>query len=86
MKKKSHWTHNIRHWLAQTDPYVIRGTEKRFRPGMIHFWWYGFFLSTSGAFIGSYLTLYLLALGATSTQIGALASIASFFGMLLPIP
>ncbi len=32
------------------------------------------------------MTLYLLSLGATSTQIGALASIASFFGMLLPIP
>jgi len=68
------------------DPYVIRGTEKRFRLGMVRFWWYGFFLSASGAFIGSYMTLYLLALGATNIQIGAVASISSFFGLLLPIP
>jgi MFS family permease len=32
------------------------------------------------------MTLYLLALGATSIQVGALASIASLFGLLLPIP
>lgn len=76
----------LRYWWMRADPYVIRGTERRFRPGMVQFWWYGFFLSASGAFIGSYLTLFLLALGATSVQIGALSSLSSFFGLLLPIP
>ncbi|MDF1513267.1 MAG: MFS transporter [Anaerolineae bacterium] len=76
----------LHNWWGLVDPYVIRGTEKRFRPGMIRFWWYGFFLSASGAFIGSYLTLYMLALGATNMQIGALSSLTSLFGMIMPIP
>ena len=76
----------LRYWWGRVDPYVIRGTEKRYRPGMLRFWWYGFFLSASGAFIGSYMTLFLLALGATNLQVGAVSSISSLFGLLLPIP
>ncbi len=72
-------------WI-RTDPYAIRGVVRTYRKGMRLFWWYGVFLSMSSAFVDSFVTLYVLSLGATRVQVGLLASLASFFGMLMPIP
>ena len=71
---------------SRVDPYVIRGVASHFRTGMVLFWWYGVFISVSSAFVDSYVTLFLLALGATRLQVGALSSLASFFGLLMPLP
>jgi len=76
----------LRSWWMRLDPYVTRSVPKRFRAGMRYFWWYGVFLSTAEAFVGSYITLFIFALGGTSLQVGTLASLSSLFGMLLPIP
>ena len=70
----------------RADPYVIRGVAKSYRKGMALFWWYGVFISMSSAFVDSYVTLFILSLGATSLQVGTLSSLSSFFGMLLPLP
>jgi MFS family permease len=72
-------------WL-RGDPYAIRGVARMYREGMRLFWWYGVFLSMSSAFVDSFVTLYVLSLGATRVQVGMLASLASFFGLLMPIP
>jgi MFS family permease len=79
-------TKRLRLWWTRLDPYVTRGVAKRYREGMKYFWWYGVFLAMSDAFVGSYITLFIFALGGTSLQVGTLASLASFFGMLMPIP
>lgn len=73
-------------WWRSVDPYIVRGVPAAYRKGMILFWWYGVFISMASAFVDPYVTLYALALGATRLQIGTLASAASFFGMLMPIP
>jgi len=78
--------HNIVQKAKSLDIYAVRGVAPRYRPGMKRFWWYGVFLATAGAFINSYVTLYALALGATSLQIGTLASLSSLMAMLAPIP
>lgn len=73
-------------WWSRADPYVVRDVSRRFRKGMALFWWYGVFISMSSAFVDSYITLYILSLGATSLQVGSLSSLASFFAMLMPLP
>lgn len=70
----------------RVDPYVIQGSPRRYRPGMIAFWWNGVFISLSGAFVDNFTTLFILALGGTSLQIGTLASLSSFLSMLMPLP
>ena len=54
--------------------------------GMALFWWYGVLISVSSAFVDNFVTLFVLALGATSLQVGTLASLSSFLGMLMPLP
>jgi MFS family permease len=76
----------LRRIWTRADPYAIRGVQRVYRDGMRLFWWYGMFLSISSAFVDSFITLYVLSLGATRVQVGLLASLASFFGMLMPIP
>jgi MFS family permease len=76
----------LRRIWVRADPYAIRGVAKAYRQGMRLFWWYGVFISMSSAFVDSFVTLYILALGATRVQVGMLASLASFFGMLMPLP
>jgi MFS family permease len=76
----------LRRVWVRADPYAIRGVAPVYRQGMRLFWWYGVFLSMSSAFVDSFVTLYILSLGATRVQVGMLASLASFFGMLMPIP
>jgi MFS family permease len=52
---------------------------------MQNMWWYGYLMAASNAFYLSYVSLYVLALGGTRTQVGLLSSIASFFGMVGPL-
>jgi MFS family permease len=77
---------NLSRHVRSLDVYGVRGTQHRYHKGLKHLWLFGFFLSCAGAFFGSYLPLYLLALGASRTQVGWLSSAASFFGMFGPIP
>lgn len=77
---------NIRQRLRRLDPYVTRGVKSRYRTGMRLFWWYGFLIAAASAFADSYITLFALALGATSLQVGTLSSASSFMAMLAPIP
>ncbi|MGC9393617.1 MAG: MFS transporter [Anaerolineae bacterium] len=76
----------LRLWRYNLDLYAIRGVKSQYRKGMRIFWWYGFLISTASAFVNSYVTLYALALGASSLQIGTLASTARMLEMLAPIP
>jgi len=68
------------------DPYVVQGVPRRYRLGMTLFWWYGVLISISSAFVDNFVTLFVLALGATSLQVGTLSSLSSFLGMLMPLP
>jgi len=72
--------------LKNFDFYLVRGVAPHYRKGMVMFWWYGFLIAISAAFIDNYVTLYALALGATSLQVGYLSSASSFMGMIAPIP
>ncbi len=68
------------------DLFAISGAPRRYHQGMKMFWWDGLLATISAAFVDTYVALYALALGATSTQIGTLASASSFLGALTPLP
>lgn len=86
MSKITTLTDTVGRWKQNLDPYATRGVRPEYRKGMRLFWWYGFLISTASAFADSYVTLYALALGASSLQIGTLSSASSFMAMLAPIP
>jgi len=65
-------------WSGELEP----ATQRNLR----WFFFDGLFFSVSDAIVLTYLTLYLLALGASSSQIGFMASLASLSAMLLLIP
>ncbi|MBP8863149.1 MAG: MFS transporter [Anaerolineae bacterium] len=71
--------------LQHADVFVIRDVHPSYRKGMQVFWWYGVLIAFVSAFVDSYVTLYLLAFGATNLQVGSLASISSFLAMLAPL-
>lgn len=75
----------VRHGVQQADVFVTRDVHPSYRLGMQVFWWYGVLVAWAAAFVDSYVTLYILALGATKLQIGSLASISSFLAMLAPL-
>ncbi|HUS97210.1 MAG TPA: MFS transporter, partial [Hyphomicrobiaceae bacterium] len=68
------------------DLFATGGVPRRYHKGMRMFWWDSLLATISGAFVDAYVSLYALALGATNTQIGALASASSFLGALTPLP
>jgi len=76
---------HLQHWAHHADVFVTRDVHPSYRRGMQVFWWYGVLIALAAAFVDSYVTLYVLALGATKLQIGTLASIASFLAMLAPL-
>lgn len=86
MSKITTFTDTLSRWKQNLDPYATRGVRPERRKGMRLFWWYGFLISMASAFADSYVTLYALALGASSLQIGTLSSASSFMAMLAPIP
>src|SRR4051794_37588243 len=65
-------------------------------PGGIHyptehrrlrlFWWDGVFWNVAESFVLAYSTIYALALGATTAQVGQLTSISNLFGAAALIP
>lgn len=61
-------------------------TDERRRQGMFMFLLDGLLANISESFVGPYLSLYLLALGATGGQVGLLASVTSFVGALMFLP
>lgn len=65
-------------WTDQLQPPV--------RQNLRAFWFDGLFASASEAVVGTFQTLYLLALGATNAQIGFLSSISSLSGVLILLP
>lgn len=75
----------MRHWVHHADVFVTRDVHPSYRKGMQVFWWYGTLIALAAAFVDSYVTLYLLAFGATKLQIGTLVSISSFLAMLAPL-
>jgi MFS family permease len=54
--------------------------------GLRFFWLDGFFASISNNFYAGFVTLFLLAYGASNAQIGSLTAIASLFGALALFP
>ena len=78
--------HAIRRLLRDLDLFATDGVPRRHHKGMKMFWWDGLLATISAAFVDTYVSLYALALGATSTQIGTLASASSFLGALTPLP
>ncbi len=76
----------IKERLRHLDLFATDGVPRRYHKGMKMFWWDGLLATISAAFVDTYVSLYALALGATSTQIGTLASASSFLGALTPLP
>lgn len=72
--------------VRRLNLYGTQGVPKRLHGGLLGLWYYGLSLSAANAFFGSYITLYLLAVGASRAEIGWLASVANFLGFLAPIP
>jgi MFS family permease len=54
--------------------------------GMRAFWWDGFWANASESILLNYLGLYILALGASNSEVGLLASMTSLFAALAFIP
>ena len=72
--------------LLTTNPFAVPGTSKRIQRAMWLFWLDGLFVSTSVSLVGSYLVLYALEFGATSTQIGLMSTILSLASMAALLP
>jgi MFS family permease len=68
------------------DIFGIRRAPRQLHPALKSLWALGVLASSAGAFFANYVTLYLLALGATRTEVGWLASIANLLGLLGPVP
>ncbi|NLE45933.1 MAG: MFS transporter [Chloroflexi bacterium] len=65
-------------WTEQLSPPI--------RHNLRCFWLDGVLVSASDAIIASYVTLYVLALGASATQIGAMSALANLAAALLVLP
>ncbi|HUT21508.1 MAG TPA: MFS transporter [Anaerolineae bacterium] len=76
----------VRQGIAQLDLYGLRGAAPEYHQGMRTLWLDNVLAAISGAFLFTYVPLYALALGASSTQIGTLSSAASLMGAVAPIP
>ncbi len=70
-------------WLA--TPYPVDGTSEEQRAGMQMLWWDNLLAAMSVAFFMDFETLYLLAMGAPSSTIGARASIVAAAALLAPL-
>jgi len=60
--------------------------DDRSRRGLLMFWYDGLFANISESFVGPYITIYLLALGATEGQVGLFASLSALAGALMFLP
>jgi MFS family permease len=76
----------VRQGIAQLDLYGLPGAAPEYHHGMRALWLDNVLTAISGASLFTYVPLYALALGASSTQIGTLSSAASLAGAVAPIP
>jgi MFS family permease len=78
--------------LRQSFAYLITGGDWAYtlpaetQRNLHRFWFDGLFASASDNIIITYLTLYVLALGATRAQIGLMSSLSSLSGAILLLP
>lgn len=56
------------------------------RQNLFHYWFVGLFAAASDTIPINYLTLYLLALGATGTQVGLFSSLTSLAAAICLLP
>ena len=78
----------IRSWMSSASKggrWALAHPEEVQR-NLRNFWLDGLFANASDSIILTYLTLYLLALGATGAQIGLMSSMASLSATLLLLP
>lgn len=71
--------------LATGGDWAI-GQTRATRRNLIWFWLDGFFASASDNIVGTYLVVYILALGATQAQIGLMSSLSSLMAAALLLP
>lgn len=77
--------------LLQLDRMTTAGEptdslESKTRQNLYWFWFDGFFASAGDSIPGNYMTLYVLALGASRGQIGLMSSLSSMTAALLLLP
>jgi MFS family permease len=68
------------------NPFDVPGTTEPIQRALKLFWLDGLLVSTSVSLVSSYLVLYALEFGATSTQIGLMSTVASVASMLALLP
>ena len=78
---RSQW-HQARRKLL----FAAEGVVEPQRRGLLFFWLDGLFAAASDSFIGPYLALYLLALGANGQQVGMLSAVVGLAGALMFLP
>ncbi len=66
-------------------PYPTTGASREQRRGMHLIWWDGILASAAGAFINEFVSLYMLALGASSTTVGLRATVNSAASLAAPL-
>jgi len=81
------WRRSIR-WVLDLPVGTSWG---RTQPGEVQrnlrwFWFDGLFSSASESIVGNFVSLYILALGATQAQIGLMSSISNLAGAILLLP
>lgn len=71
--------------LATGGDWVLAHTAST-RRSLVWFWCDGMFASASDNIVGTYLVIYILALGATQSQIGIMSSLSSLVAALTLLP
>ncbi len=80
------WRQRYRRGWRPLQIVPTQAGDEQQRRGMVCFWLDGLFASVSDSFVGPYLTLYLLALGATGQQVGLLTSVIGLAGAVMFLP
>jgi MFS family permease len=83
---------SIRYSFLNTLPHVTTGGEwanaqpVETRRSLTWFWFDGFFASASDNIVATYLVVFLLAIGATQSQIGMMSSLTSLTAAIVLLP
>jgi len=72
--------------LPRSLPGAAEGSAGHQRRGLVYLWGEGLLTAASDAFIGPYLALYLLALGANAQQIGLLSGVSALASAATYLP
>ena len=78
--------------IRQLSSHLVTGSDwalvlsKKTWRNLSWFWYDGLFASTSDNFILTYITLYVLAMGATRAQIGAMSALCCLSGAMFLLP